>query len=32
MIIVGKDNWEMDPEGIRELINNLIKGRNEGRC
>lgn len=32
MIIVGKDNWEMDPEGIRESINNLIKGRNEGRC
>lgn len=32
MIIVGKDNWEMDSEGIKELINDLIKGRNEGGC
>lgn len=32
MIIVGKDNWEMDSEGIKELINDLIKGRNERGC
>lgn len=32
MIIVGKDNWEMDSEGIKELINDLIKERNEGGC
>ena len=32
MIIVGKDNWEMDSEGIKELISDLIKERNEGGC